>query len=150
MLPKSLFEPQAIADLENRLDKLTAATSPQWGKMNAPQMLNHCSSQIEIILGDKTLKSNFLFRLLGKWIKRNILAGKPTKKNSPTAKELLPVNVMDFEKEKAKIMQLMHRVKEAESSLEGKDHPFFGKMTAEEYGKVTWNHLDYHFGQFGI
>jgi Protein of unknown function (DUF1569) len=150
MLPKSLFEPNAIADLEGRLSKLTASTIPQWGKMNAPQMLNHCSAQMEIILGDKPLKSNFLLRLFGKIIKKNILKGKPTKKNSPTAKELLPINVKDFETEKAKIVTLMHRMKQIEASLEGKDHPFFGIMTSEEYGKTTWNHIDYHFEQFGI
>lgn len=150
MLPKSLFEPQAIADLENRLANLTADTIPQWGKMNAPQMLNHCSSQLEIILGDKTMKSNFLLRLFGKLIKRNILSGKPTPKNSRTAKEMLPVNVQSFEAEKTKIRQLIHRAKQNEHTLEGKDHPLFGKMTSDEYGKTTWNHLNYHFSQFGI
>lgn len=151
MLPKSLFETNAIADLEQRLEKLSSSTLPQWGKMNATQMLNHCSSQMEIVLGDKTLKSNFIFRLLGKYvIKKNVLAGKPTKKNSPTAKELLPTDANDFEAEKAKITSLMHRMKANEASLEGKDHAFFGVMSADEYGKVTWNHIDYHFGQFGI
>jgi Protein of unknown function (DUF1569) len=150
MLPLSLFETNAITNLENRLNKLTPDTQPQWGKMNASQMLNHCSSQMEIMLGDKSLKSNFILRIFGGFIKRNILAGKPTKKNSPTAKELLPTNVQDFEVERLKIKDLMKRLKANEASFEGKKHAFFGKMTAEEYGKTTWSHLDYHFGQFGI
>lgn len=150
MLPLSLFETNAIADLENRLNKLTPDTQPQWGKMNASQMLNHCSSQMEIMLGDKSLKSNFILRIFGGFIKRSILAGKPTRKNSPTAKELLPTNVQDFEAERLKIKNLMKRLKTNEASFEGKKHAFFGEMTAEEYGKTTWSHLDYHFGQFGI
>lgn len=151
MLPKSLFEANAIADLEQRLDNLTPTSAPQWGKMNVTQMLNHCSSQMEVILGDKPMNSNFVFRILGKYIiKKNILEGKPTKKNSPTAKELLPTDAKDFETEKAKIKSLMLRMKANEASFEGKNHPFFGKMTSDEYGKITWNHIDYHFDQFGI
>lgn len=150
MLPISLFEANAIQDLETRLSKLTPNTSPQWGKMNVSQMLNHCSSQMEIMLDKKPLKSNFIIRIFGKFIKKNILAGKPTKKNSPTAKELLPVNVDSFEAEKEKIIQLMHEVNKNQASFEGKEHPFFGKLTMDEYGKITWNHIDYHLGQFGV
>lgn len=149
-MPQSLFEPEVAQSLKDRLENLTAETTPQWGKMNATQMLNHCSSQMEVCLGDKPLKSNFLLRLLGKFVKKNILADKPTKKNSPTAKELLPVDAKSFSEEKAKIIGLIDKMVAKQASFEGKNHPFMGKMTADEYGKITWNHTDYHFTQFGI
>jgi Protein of unknown function (DUF1569) len=151
MLPTtSLFEPNAISALEARLNNLSATQLPTWGKMNAPEMLNHCASQMQIMLGDKTLKSNFLVRLFGKYIKNQMLAGKPLRKNSPTAKALRPTNVQTFEQEKANFQALMHRMKQNSVSLEGMKHPFMGKMTAEECAKVTWIHVNYHFGQFGI
>ncbi len=149
-MPTSLFESQAIGDLEQRLARLSADTRPQWGKMNAAEMLHHCAAQMEIALGTKPMKTNFLLRFFARFIKAGIMAGKATPKNSRTAKELLPVNVQDFDSEKAKLLALMHNMKAQETALQGKKHPFFGNMTADEYGKITWNHLDYHFGQFGL
>lgn len=149
-MQKSLFDPQAAQDLEKRLSNLSADAQPQWGKMNASQMLNHCASQMEIALSKKPMKVNFLFRFFGKYIKKNILSGKPTKKNSPTAKELLPVNTQSFEQEKAKLIALLHEMIQREQSLQGAEHPLFGTMSSNEYGRITWNHLDYHFGQFGV
>lgn len=149
-MPISLFEPDAIANLETRIAKLTADTKPQWGKMNAAEMLNHCASQMEIALGKKTMKANFVFRLFGKYIKNSILSGKPTSKNSPTAKELLPSNTQSFEQEKAKLIALMQEMTQKQQALNQSKHPLFGVMNDDEYGKITWNHLDYHLGQFGV
>jgi hypothetical protein len=36
---KSVFNPADVADLIARINNLTPQTHPQWGKMNAPQML---------------------------------------------------------------------------------------------------------------
>lgn len=149
-MPISLFAPQAIADLEQRLSHLQADTRPQWGKMNATEMLNHCAAQMEIALGEKPMKTNFLMRLVAKFVKSSILSGRTMPKNSRTAQELLPVNVGSFDDERDKLVALMRRMKERESVLQDKKHPFFGKMSADEYGKITWSHLDYHFGQFGL
>jgi hypothetical protein len=149
-MPQSLFTPQVAQNLKARLEKLNPESKAQWGKMNVSQMLNHCSAQMEVCLDEKHLKSNFLFRIFGKFIKKNILADKPTRKNSPTAKELLPTEVKDFEQEKKKMAGLIDKMIRNQASFEGKDHPFFGKLSADEYGKITWNHIDYHFGQFGV
>jgi hypothetical protein len=149
-MPISLFDTDAVQNLETRLSKLTAETTPQWGKMTATEMLNHCAAQMEIAMGKKPMKTNFLIRLFAKYIKRNILAGKPTTKNSPTAKELLPTNIQGFAQEKAKLLALIHEMYQSQQNLHNAKHPFFGNMTADEYGKITWNHLDYHFGQFGL
>jgi hypothetical protein len=151
MLPtNSLFEPNAVTTLEARLHRLNENKIPQWGKMNASEMLNHCTSQMQIMLGDKTIKSNVFVRFFGKYIKKKMLSGKPLRKNSPTAKELLPTNVQSFAEEKAKFQTMLHRMQQNQTFLEGMFHPFMGKMTAEECGKITWIHVNYHFGQFEI
>jgi hypothetical protein len=37
----------------------------------------------------------------------------------------------------------------ARYSSQGIDHPLFGHMSAQEFGEVTWKHLDHHLRQFG-
>ena len=29
-------------------------------------------------------------------------------------------------------------------------HPFFGRMTGEEWDRLLWKHLDHHLRQFGV
>jgi hypothetical protein len=29
-------------------------------------------------------------------------------------------------------------------------HPMFGKMTADQWGRSMWKHLDHHLRQFGV
>ncbi|HHT9020342.1 TPA: DUF1569 domain-containing protein [Flavobacterium psychrophilum] len=30
------------------------------------------------------------------------------------------------------------------------DHPFWGKMTDDDWNKLMWNHVDHHLRQFGV
>ena len=36
------------------------------------------------------------------------------------------------------------------SELVSRPHPFFGKMTAEEWGMLGYKHLDHHLKQFDV
>jgi len=38
----------------------------------------------------------------------------------------------------------------SEANMSGKPHPFFGKLTNEQWCKGTWKHLDHHLQQFGV
>ena len=48
---KSLFEPSASAEIENRLAKLTPHSQRQWGKMDPAQMLAHCNEWMDMAAG---------------------------------------------------------------------------------------------------
>ncbi|MEI9911278.1 MAG: DUF1569 domain-containing protein [Bacteroidota bacterium] len=38
----------------------------------------------------------------------------------------------------------------SETAMSSEPHPFFGKLTKEEWSKGTWKHLDHHLQQFGV
>jgi hypothetical protein len=40
---KTLFEVNTLDEMKDRLTRLSAMNQRQWGKMNAAQMLAHCS-----------------------------------------------------------------------------------------------------------
>ncbi|MCF8244634.1 MAG: DUF1569 domain-containing protein [Saprospiraceae bacterium] len=148
---KSFFEPTSQNELLERLDRLTAAATPVWGKMNAAQMLAHCSAAFKTPTGELTLKPLPLpLRLIGPLLKKSILSGKPYKKNSPTAAEFLMRGKMDFEKEREIFIHNFRKLAEGPQVVKVLKHPLFGKMTAEEWGRHMYKHTDYHFGQFGI
>ena len=145
---KNLFDTATKQNIIGRIHKLTPQSMAQWGKMNVPQMLAHCQMPLGVATGKHTLKSNFLLRLLGPFFKSKLFNDEPFKRNLPTDKSFIIANPQEFEKEKQNLIDMINSFSAA--SMSGEKHPFFGKLTNEEWSKGTWKHLDYHLIQFGV
>ncbi len=148
---KSFFDAASQQELLKRLEKLTIDTKPQWGKMNAAQMLAHCGVAFKTATGEVQLKPMpFIFRVVGPMIKKSVLSEKPYRKNAPTAPEFLIPSDMDFAVGKQNFEEGFRKLAVGPQVVKTLKHPFFGKMTTEEWGRHLYKHTDYHFGQFGI
>ena len=56
----------------------------------------------------------------------------------------------DFEAERSRLVQLIGRLSsEGPDRAEGRVHPFFGKLTGEQWGILVHKHIDHHLRQFG-
>ena len=90
---KSIFEKSVSNEFIGLIEKLTAETTPLWGKMNGAQMLAHCSVTYELIYEDKhPAPSGFVKFLLKTFIKGFVVGDKPYKKNWRTAPVFLVSN----------------------------------------------------------
>lgn len=149
---KNMFNEADKNEILQRIEKLSPASKPLWGSMNVAQMLAHCTNGIKMPLGDlKATPAPFPFTLLGKLIKAKVLAEGPMRKNSPTAKELKIVDPKDFDIEKANFIAAIKKLSEGgEQGIKAEKHPFFGKMTAKEWGRINYKHNDHHLSQFGV
>jgi hypothetical protein len=147
----NIFDKNANRQILERLEKLTADTTPQWGKMTAPQMVLHAQKPLDVALGKLMLKSNLIGFLFGKMAKSSFLKNKGFGKNSPTAPQFKITTDPDFETEKKKLMEIVASFGEiGPSIIANKKHPFFGEMTEEEWGILQFLHLDHHLQQFGL
>ena len=148
---RHLFEKEALEEILSRIEKLTPASQPLWGKMNVAQMLAHCNATMEVATSRKVYKRSFLGFIFGKIAKKAFLNEKPLSHNSPTAKEFLIVDQKDFEAEKGNLINMV-----TEFSIGGEDkapkhpHSFFGKFTPAEWSRQVYKHLDHHLQQFGV
>ena len=133
-----------------RIEALRADTSPQWGKMTCAQMLAHCQKPIQLAVGELKMKRGLLGRLLGGWAKKKFVVSEaPFKRNSPTDPKFRIQDERDFELEKTGLIELVRRY--GEGGVVTQDpHPFFGPMSAEEWDRLLWKHLDHHMRQFGV
>lgn len=146
---KSIFDTSVYTELETRIQTLNDSHTAQWGKMNAYQMVKHCSLCEDMMQGKIHIKRVFIGRLIGKLILSKILKDdKPFGKNSPTGPVLITLNQSgDIETEK---QIWLAKIKEYENfSNINFVHPFFGKMTAAQIGIFTYKHIDHHLRQFG-
>jgi hypothetical protein len=147
----SIFNSKHNIELIERLSKLKPGAQPQWGVMNAEQMMAHCLSPIEVAFGNMTLKSNIFMRIIGKLYKNKILQSPRFKKNSPTVPEFVKKGNYDFETTKGALIKAIESFsRNGHSVIKNTKHPFFGNMTYEEWDQLQWKHLDHHFRQFDL
>jgi hypothetical protein len=148
---KDFFQPDTLSEITSRINKLTNETPAQWGKMNASQMLAHCSEALKSAVGKEKHPRAFIGRIFGKMALKQFTGGKPFKKNLPTAKQFLISSQREFDQEKKNLITLAEQFsKGGPTSVSEHPHPFFGKMTHEQWNKLMYKHLDHHLQQFGV
>jgi hypothetical protein len=147
---RTLFGKDGAQDVISRIDTLQPVSARQWGKMDAAQMMAHCSKTLDMASGQLNPPRAFIGRVLGPVFKSLFTNDKPFSKNGPTGKELVVADARDFAREqenlKAKIRQF-HEGGEAKCTRQ--PHPFFGPLTPQDWGRGMYKHLDHHLRQFG-
>lgn len=147
----SIYDKTSNQAIIERINKLTPDSEALWGKMTVDQMLSHCIAPIDLALGNSKLKVNFIMQLLGKILKKKILNSNEFKKNSPTAPSFIRNNKYNFEDVKSELIQKFSTFSELKhQAIKRKEHPFFGKMSYEDWDKLHWMHIDHHLRQFGV
>lgn len=134
----------------NKTKTINENTSSNWGKMNSAQMLQHLNKSLEILFTNKPIKRMFIGRIIGKLILKKALKNQqPIDKNSPTAPSFVADIKADFNKEQTLLLSYLEKLKKiSEIDLNNKVHPFFGKMSGNEWNVLIYKHLDHHFKQF--
>jgi hypothetical protein len=145
---KNLFDVTVKQDIINRINKLSAQSQAQWGKMNVAQMLAHCQMPLGVATGKHKLKRNFLLSLIGPLFKKQLYNDVPFKRSLPTDKSFIITNPQEFETEKKNLVEMINVF--SATTMPGEPHPFFGKLSKEDWSKGTWKHLDHHLQQFGV
>ena len=146
----NLFDTPDAVGLLARLTKLTPNSAPSWGKMNVAQMLAHCQVPLEVAIGEKKLKRTFIGFLFGNIAKKQLTNDKPFGKSMPTDPSFVVKDERDFISEFQKLDLLIKRFNESDKlAVAARSHPFFGKMTPDQWGILLWKHLDHHLRQFG-
>jgi hypothetical protein len=146
----SLFEPSTTAEIISRIQKLQPTTQAQWGKMNVAQMLAHCQGPFDVYFAEKKMKRELIGILFGRMILKQLLADKPWRRNLPTAKEFKIADSRDFEIEKNKLVSIVNRFSTDGYTITSFTHPFFGKVSSQQYALFNYRHLDHHLQQFGV
>jgi hypothetical protein len=149
---KNIFNESDRNELLARIEKLNAESKALWGTMNVAQMLAHASEAAKLPTGEIQTKSvGFPISLLGRLLKSKVLGEGPFRKNSPTAPEIKITDPREFQKEKANFISAIQKLGAlGEKGVKNQNHPFFGKMTPSEWGRINYKHADHHLSQFGV
>jgi len=147
---KNLFQQEAVDEVLSRLDRLRPASPRQWGKMDAGQMMAHCSAALDMASGRLNPPRIFIGRLIGPFVKPIYTNDKPFSKNNPTDKKLVVSDQRDFLHEQEQLKQKIRQFHEGgEAQCTRHPHPFFGALSPQDWSRGMYKHLDHHLRQFG-
>ncbi len=149
---KNLFEAARVEEVKQRIAQLRPDSQREWGKMTAPQAVEHCSRGLELALGDLRPPRAMLGRIMGPIIKPIVFRDdKPMRRNSPTVESLIIQDERDLAKDRTRLYSLIDRfVAGGPSNCTTHPHSFFGRLTPEEWAILMYKHLDHHLRQFGV
>jgi hypothetical protein len=147
---KSLFQANERAELLARINALRPESTRLWGKMDSAQMLAHCVAALESGTGDKPRKQKLIGKILMPFIRSSILGEKPFSKNGPTDPKFVIADQRDFAVERKRLLDVIDRFVARGEAVANHPHPFFGRMSQQEWGQVMYKHLDHHLQQFGV
>jgi hypothetical protein len=149
---KNLFDATRVEEVKQRIARLRPDSQRQWGKMNAPQAVAHCSRGLELALGDLRPPRALLGRIVGPLIKPKVFRNdEPFRRNTPTVEGLVVQDERDLAKECARLYGVIDRfVAAGPKGCTKHPHSFFGPLTPEEWAILMYKHLDHHLRQFGV
>ncbi len=148
---KTVFDPDCLATLLSRLELLRADTPRLWGTMEPAAMLAHCTAVLELANGERPTVWIWVGRILGPLFRKSYTDAKPWPKNLPTGKGFVFPGSRNFEQEKIRLIDTLQRFStKADVEATNHPHPFFGRLSQNEWGLGMHKHLDHHLRQFGI
>jgi hypothetical protein len=148
---KNILEEEGFNNILTRLENLTGNTIPEWGSMNASQMLSHCTVSIKLAFNEIEPEHNEKYLAIGKMVKSKLFDTDVFMKNIPTTNEFLNTDRKDFLNSKLVFLEYIIRFNETHLNFENTgSHPYFGKLDMNDWGKLIYKHTNHHFVQFGI
>jgi hypothetical protein len=148
---KSITNKDTYDQIAERINKLTPESKPEWGKMNVIQMIVHCTTGLKMSTGEVKPKSKFFVQLLGRLLKKRIFAQESLRRNAPTSQGFIIVDDRNFDEEKSILLSYLNKcLEKGKTIFTNEPHPFFGKLTAEEWDGLMYKHIDHHLKQFKV
>ena len=145
---KTVWEKEAREEVAARIRALPADRAPQWGRMNAPQMIAHLSDQIRIGLGHIPARNgegpysfwpmNTLAIYVIPW---------PHGFKGPF--ETFTTKPATWDADRETLIALIDDLNAKREQARWPQHPTFGKMSGKDWAALTYRHCQHHLGQFG-
>ena len=148
----NIFDQKVTEGVIERINKLTPAAQPKWGKMTVGQMLAHCCVTYEMLYDNKhTAPKGLMKFILKTFIKNAVVSETPYKHNSRTGPAFLITTEKEFNTEKERLVNYIKKTQQlGESHFDNKESMSFGKLSKTEWNNMFYKHLNHHLSQFGV
>lgn len=145
----TIFDETTREALITRIHMLNEHSVARWGEMNVSQMLRHNVLFEEMMQGKRKYKRVFMGRIFGKMaLRRLIKDDSPFPRGLPSAPGFkVTGNGIDVPSERSRWIVLVDDY--GRLADDRFTHLFFGRMTRDQVGHLSYKHIDHHLRQFG-
>ena len=143
----SMFDSATRAEFQKRLASLTPNARRQWGRMSPHQALCHLGDQLRIALGDIPTKP-IGGPLRYTPFKEFVIGPMPWPHGVKSAPETWTTRPAEWERDMTTLRELLERFGSSASQEQWPDHPRFGRMSRDLWGRLTCKHFNHHLRQF--
>ena len=152
---KNLFDTVQVEATKKRIQLLHPGSERLWGTMTLAPTLAHCTSALEMAMGQIHAKrASFPARIIGPMIKPLVFRDdKPLRRNSPSSPELFLTDPShcELQRERTTLITAINSfAAQGAVGCSREPHPFFGKLTPQEWAILMYKHLDHHLRQFSV
>ena len=136
-----------------RLRAIRPDSARRWGRMTAPEMICHLADSFRCALGEREVShvGGMMHRTAVKWIA--LYAPVRWPRSTRTRPELNPhrsgTRPGEFAADLAELEQLFRRFAAHRTPAPWPPHPFFGRMSDNQWHRWGYLHTDHHLRQFG-
>jgi hypothetical protein len=143
----TMFDADTRRHFQQRIESLTPQARRRWGRLTPSEMVCHVSDQLRMALGEIPTKPvPSLMRYAP--IKRLVIGPLPWPHGAKGAAETFTTRPVDWEQDVALLGELLERFGARGAQETWPDHPLFGQMSRDLWGRLTCKHLNHHLRQF--
>jgi len=149
MKRSSMFDPWVRARFQERICSLHPDSQRRWGRMTCSQMVCHLIDQLRIALGELPTQpvSGIVRYPPFKKLVINVVPWPKGRIQGPA--EAFTTVSSEWEKDWARLQQLLEEFGRRQAQREWAPHPMFGRMSGLLWSQLTCRHFDHHLTQFG-
>ena len=149
---KTIRDEKCRAELLQRLNNLTPESKAVWGRMSVEQMLSHLvqSNELPFVASVPDVSNWFSRTLMKPLVLRVLPIPKEVKTSAEIDQQQKGRKPEGFETDRTQVIELTNRLAALAADHKCLYHPFFGKMSAQEWAAMAHKHMDHHLRQFGV
>jgi hypothetical protein len=151
---KTLARARDKEEILRRLATVRADSPRRWGRMTAPQMICHLTDAFLGVIGELPIRreATLMGRTLVKWFALYAPVNWPS--GIPTSPEFdqaagAGTRPSEFAADVERLRGLVVRVSSGADPAPWTAHPIFGPLTARQWLRWSYLHVDHHLRQFG-
>lgn len=152
---RTIADGHTLDSLVERLRRLRPDTPRQWGTLTPGEMLCHLGDAHESVLGTRVPPGpppSGVPRPLSKWYVLHTPF--PLPQGVPTRPGVNPkidgTRPGDFEQDRERVINTLRRLAVAVPTTLLASHSRFGPMSARDWYRWAYRHVDHHLRQFGL
>ena len=148
-MPRSLADAGTRAEVVERLGSLSVDSSGRWGSLTVGRMVCHLGDVYEAQYANagRALPGKLPFRAFP--LKHLALYVLPFPRGVRVPRQLFRTEPGQLAEDVARVQRLTAEYPDRAGGNGWPGHPYFGPLTAAEWGVFNYKHLDHHLRQFG-